>query len=409
VGVYHLNGNNFSLNDFALVTGTVAAGAFSSGLFESLLPGSLIQNLVINGANLTGLAQTVPTSANTYIGLLAGQNAGEINNIQVRNGKILIKDFTISSGGSLSLGGLVGRNFSTGLITKSETDIDTELLRPISVGGIARVAGAAAINEGTISVVRQNGQVKRNIAQFNSGSMPLSSYTCSPSETGKMVYNSNSTPVPMGYYYCDNSVWYSAVGLEMQLGEMAAGFVALNTGVIQEVDIDGEVSLNDLPTNDLGIIAPFIAINSGQIRDVSFRGRLNSNHAVITNFFPSFTGSVSRMLIKIDSFFGADFTTANSIIPISGTSEMLCVKGTSMPDCHNLPKTYEFSPGLFSISENGTNIGTFTDWNMTTGFLPDMTKTWQLDGAMVGGAYLSMEAPQLMRTGGDFSKIGKGF
>jgi hypothetical protein len=197
----------------------------------------------------------------------------------------------------------------------------------------------------------------------------------------------------------------------MRSEETYAGFVAINAGIIQEVEHEGELRIMDEPTNANGIISPFIASNfdGAQIKDINFKGRLQNTHASITSFFNSFAGSINRMIVSWQDTMGTDFSNQNSIIPVFGATEMVCVKGSSMAGCHVGPMSYTLSPAGFTILDNSAVVANFTDWNMSGGFLPDMTKTWKLDGLITSGVTTSTEPPELMRTGGDFSQIGAGF
>lgn len=399
-GVYHLDGNNFTLANFFVS----AVGAYNA-LFETLGVGSYVQNLKILSASVASSGHSVSTGPYSSA-ILAANNYGLIRNIKVIDSKVNLIGLTMSGSAQGYVAGLVAQNNSSGVIEHIENDVSVIIDSPTVGAGVPLVgAGAVARNFGNISIFRQDGQVVRKIGDMFQ-SLVLPNLTCSPSEIGKYVASTGAYP---GEYKCNGSSWVSATANMMNTAEEYAGLVAYNNGVIKEVDQQGELRIMDYVSNTNGKLSPFIiTTNSGSvISDIDFRGRFYSNRANITSFFDSFAGSINRMITSFDSgLSGANFSAANSIVPASGASEMVCVMG-GFADCpSSITYDYSLANGL-TFNSSGSPIAglqDLADWNIGVGFLPDLSKTWKYE--IVSGANHS---PELMRTGGNFEELGKGF
>jgi hypothetical protein len=408
-GVYHLNGNNFSLSNFF-----VSAGTLMSGLFESLDNGSDLLNLKIIQASLSTSGITYSASETYKAGVVAGANYGLIKNVEIRDSKVNIITPNFSGNTFAYVGGVVGVNGASGTLMGIENNTVVILDQPTTTASSnLNVGGVAAANLGSMYFVRQNGNITRKIGDYYGGAYYIASPGCSTPELGKYATNTTAAALALGLYRCNGSSWVDATALKMSLSERFGGFVAVNSGLIKEVEHEGDVFINDVPTNNQGKISPMIAtLTSGSdLKDISFRGRMNaSNHANITTFFDTFAGTINRMILKFDSYSanGTDFTAANSIIPSTGATEVICIGGTGMTDCHNNTMTYDYTAanGL-TFKEAGTAVSGFTyltNWIMQIGFIPDLTKVWNMEKDTN-----SSEEPKLVRTGGDFSRIGNGF
>jgi len=409
-GVYKLNGNNFTLSGYYF-----SPTVNQNGLFEDLQSGSEIANLKLKFFNLATSGHTI-SSGTVRSGILAGSNNGVIRNVQIDHSKINYISPTISGTAALYLGGVVGLNNSNGTMTDIENRAVASVFQPVVTGGSSylKVGGFAGMNSGTLSVIRQDGQAERILGDYGGFSESFGSSTCSGSEAGKYAYNTNGSPIPIGNYYCpppSGGSWQNIDNKLMTNTEFWGGLLAVNDGVVEQVEFEGELKINDFSTNGNGMVAPFIALfnSNSVIRDLYFRGRLQNNHASITSFWGGgFSGSILRAIFTMDSMNnGASLTSTNAIIPASGANQAICVRGSGMSDCHNNPMTYDLTANGLTFKESGSPISGFQDltgWNVGIGFIPDMTKTWNLDVSTN-----SQGEPKLVKTGGDFSKLGNGF
>jgi len=399
-GKYYLNGNNFTIGNFF-----VSANTARNGLFESLAAGSEIKNLRILKGIISGSGQTI--SSGVYLnGVLAAENYGLIKNVEIDNSAVNILNLTVNGTGTAYAGGVVGKNFNGGVIEDVENYSHVVFDQPIiNSGAVLKVGGVSAYNGGTIKIVRNNAEVVRKVGDYGGesvGTLP----GCITPDIGRYVFYTVDSTIRR----CNGSSFVDVTNTVMSMNEVWAGFVADNAGAIEEVEQEGGLRIRDASSNTNGKISPFVATLSGTsaLRDIYFRGWFDNNRASISNFFDTFAGSLSRMILRFDFNGGVNFSTSGSIIPASGPVETICIKGSSFPDCHNNPMTYEFtSANGLTFKESGTAISGFqylTGWNVGSGFLPDMTKTWRMENPAS-----STEPPELMRTGGDFRKIGLGF
>lgn len=399
-GKYFLNGNNFTIGNFF-----VSANTPRNGLFESLAAGSEIKNLKILKGFVSGSGQTI--SSGVYLnGILAAENFGIIKNVQIDNSAVNIMNLTVNGTGTAYIGGAVGKNYSGAVIEDLENNANVMIDQPIiNSGSIFKVGGLAAFNGGAIKIVRNNSEVVRKVGEFG-GESVTTLPGCATLDSGRYVYYTVDSTIRR----CNGSSFVDVTNTGMSSGETWAGFVADNAGSIDEVEQEGSLRIRDVLANTNGKISPFIATlsSSSVMRDIYFRGWLENYRAPIANFFDSFAGSLSRMILRFDSSNGVNFSTSGSIIPASGPVETICIKGASFPDCHNNAMTYEFtSANGLTFKESGSAISGFqylTGWNIGGGFIPDMTKTWRMENPSS-----STEPPELVRTGGDFIKIGAGF
>lgn len=399
-GNYHLDGNNFSLIN--LVINSDPAVSLNSALFQELTTGSEIKNLKIVSSKISSSNKILGSSGQYNIALLAAKNAGTIKDIEVVDSNVDVVQLSAAAGTSTSnIGGLVAINENTGIIKNIESDIAVHVGANTSNFGL-KMGGATAQNLGEISIYSQNGLIER----VDGERINLPNGNCSSPENGRVVY---STGTINGRNICNGSSWIPLTGASpyaMTSNDQFGGFVAFNSGLIREVEFGGHVSILDYASNTAGSISPFIAVmNGGELRDIHFRGSFSSIHQSITNFFSSFSGEINRMIIQFESVFsGVSFSSSSNIIPSSGSSEVLCI-GT-VTGCHTEVKYTHTAAGLtFNEYISGTlsQISGFVDlpgWDVSTNFIPDQTKTWQLEPG---------KSLNLMRTGGDFDKLGAGF
>jgi hypothetical protein len=409
-GVYHLKGNNFSLINFQIIDNTGGANT-NNALFESLDAGSEISDLKISLAKVNSSLQSKASGMHRYA-ILAANNLGTINNVELNNNKITIDTMTTSGTASIYAGGFVALNYASGIINNAENNSGEVTIdrASIPVGSYLYAGGFVAKNLGTLSIIKQGGIVSRKIGNYGGGEdFAIPSSTC-PTSEGFYVNNTSPTYATTGLQRCNGTGWDNVTNFKISNSEQIGGLAAYNNGLIQEVDFDGAVAVLDHSANANGAISPFIVTTGtgSQLKDISYRGWFSSNRANINNFFSSFQGTINRMIVSFNMSTGTNFTTVNSIIPNTGVSEIICIRGMSMADCHNGTMTYDYTSAngltFYEASNPIAGFSYLTGWNVGTGFIPDMTKTWQLEKALN-----STKEPQLMRTGGDFPKLGAGF
>ena len=119
-------------NDYAIRNLFIYASTRNAGLFTSLATGSTVQNLSFATGSIAS------SSGDNYVGVLAGTNSGAIFNVSA--------DLSVSAGdGNDTVGGLVGKNSSTGTIVNSSATGTAD-----GDAGNDQMGGLVGANEGTI-------------------------------------------------------------------------------------------------------------------------------------------------------------------------------------------------------------------------------------------------------------------
>lgn len=164
---------------------TFSSAASSVGLFSKIGIGGSVTGIFVSNINITSTA----TGA-ADVGILAGSNSGEIDDVHVQNSSI-----TLASGSSTRVGGLVGFNsISTSLIDTANvsTAINANAASNVQAGGIAGVnngglhnstyvgdlqggtgslGGVVGVNNSNISNVSASGTL--NVGAITSGTADL--------------------------------------------------------------------------------------------------------------------------------------------------------------------------------------------------------------------------------------------
>ncbi|AUN98334.1 hypothetical protein C0V70_09495 [Bacteriovorax stolpii] len=227
-----------------------------------------------NGHLISGFLSTVPTGS----GGLFVQNSGRINNIHFTAG-------AINSTGTAQYVGIVGKNLSSGIMTKNT-------FHSVVFSGAANTTGViAGENSGLISHSRVDSfldsgatTVGAIVGQNNAGATVLGIRA-----TGSLTINGLSD---------------STIG----------GAVGKNSGLVQEVDSSVNIT-NMANTSSLTYIGGLIGINEGVIKDVLIRPHVTIHMA---NFGPQAghvlgkatpTSQVIR-LVAANEFYGNNGTTA---------------------------------------------------------------------------------------------------
>jgi len=126
------DGNGHSIKNFILgsATSNQTVSYANSGLFGGVNAKGTVKNLTIEGAILN-----VYRSSSTYYGILAGYNAGTIENVTIKNSSLTVAGSTNAQ----YVGGLVGQNQGTGTITNCHLEnvhLNVTSKADLTVGGI---------------------------------------------------------------------------------------------------------------------------------------------------------------------------------------------------------------------------------------------------------------------------------
>ncbi len=272
-GQYFLKGNKFSLKGFVINLPSAYTGTTDYfGIFTSLLTGSVLEDFDIVAS---GFYSPNPsnTGGNTlYIGTIAGQNDGTLRNIKMDRAKVPV-NIHPGSTDTLFIGGAVGYNNTSGLLTKMEVGADVELAGGAFTGPSQKVFGGGVVgkNMGVVEGVRGHASFNRAL----------------PCPTSLAV-------IPFG------------------TGETIGGFAGTNANLIKEVDHDGELRANVLQGssfNDcnfaLGLnTTPFIGSSIGTVQDFYSNPRTwlnNSFNDLIELFGNGSSGTITRGFVELDS------------------------------------------------------------------------------------------------------------
>lgn len=402
-GVYRLDGSGYALIDMNFTIASLANGQF--GIFKELENGSEIKNLNIISSSLSAASGFSTTGTSLKVGILAGRNNGLIQNVNVENSSVGFDkiNMTSVSGYNLEMGGLVGYNDVNGSIKLSDIDVYTKLYQPRQDDDYIFAGSVVGKNYGTIHAVKSHGSLIRSLGSTNTSDFSYGSSAegMSCSVGGSMTdgsYAKNSTDSKI---YACNSTTLTEVSL-MGINEYWGGITGANSGNITESEVEGELKVTDMNINTNGMLAPIVGYNSSSatIGDVHYRGRFDSSKSVQTLAVSENNGSITRTIFQPKSTVG--FSAGSNVFG-GTTSDAICIVSGGSSGCHDSvgSLTMSYTSPTLTISSTGP-LGTVnygSGWNISTGFLPDMTKTWQFEGGEL----------HLMKVGGSFEKLGKGF
>ena len=139
------------------------------GLFFVLRENAVVRNLTLENVDVSG---------NAFVGALAGVNYGKISNVHVTG--------TVS--GNTDVGGLVGFNRASGVITASSVTASVEGRATTPDGG-RNVGGLTGVNQGTIRASHAVGAVSGlanntgGLVGYNDGGSIIAAYAAGPAYT----------------------------------------------------------------------------------------------------------------------------------------------------------------------------------------------------------------------------------
>ncbi len=432
-GVYHLEGNRYSISNLNFIFSNSLSGNY--GMFSELQAGSSVSNL-----NFSFIGIHPPASSNivgnTAMGILAGVNNGVLSNIRFENSRMDLDAPYWSAQYTARFGALVGFNDSFGVLQNIQSNIALKMLRPYPNFSSYLIAGGlVGTNYGKINEVRVNGELARMLGEMRDPNPSVADlnlwYSCA-NHPGVYVSNSTANAGAFnGDYFCypgaagssypgfTSSGGWNAIS-RLSANETWGGVVGVNRGWLSEIQYEGSMTIRDFSDNTAGVVAPFIGrnivdssmTNSGVISDIKYNGRFDSNKSPISLFMPT-EGTYNRLVLTPQDLQGV-IASAN-FIPTGATHSICASYNTSFLTTQCLDRSKisaEYTNMGLTFKDTSTVISgldNMTDWNLSTGFLPDMTKTWKLHGQLSSGVFISNDLPDLMKGDGDFSDIGKGF
>ena len=139
------------------------------GFFYELRENAVVRNLTLENVDVSGKA---------FVGALAGVNYGKISNVHVTG--------TVS--GNTDVGGLVGFNRASGVITASSVTASVEGRATLPDGG-RNVGGLTGLNQGTIRASHAGGAVSGlanntgGLVGYNDGGSIIAAYAAGPAYT----------------------------------------------------------------------------------------------------------------------------------------------------------------------------------------------------------------------------------
>ncbi len=204
----------------------------SLGLFGVIGASGIVQNL--NLANAIVNANPNVTGPGQFMGIIAGQNFGQIINVDVHGA---VNAATLPG---ILAGGAIGQNQFSGFVA----DVIAAVNVTLGDGSFNNAAGHTAVNHGMIRDSSSSGTVHSGMNSFNAGFVVTNNGT---------VLNSHTTsPV-------------TAAGGDPNFSTLAAGFTVFNSGDIFMSSAAGPVSATSTNSGPPTQLAGFVVFNSGTI------------------------------------------------------------------------------------------------------------------------------------------------
>ena len=366
---------------------STVTGFNSLGMFSAIGATGVVKN--VNFTNATVTANPNAGGPGQFIGIVAGQNAGTIDNVTV--------DGSVSNGGiqnGIIAGGIVGQNGifgpggSFGIISNSMAEVNVTVGNSTTGSQNNNAGGAVGSNPGQIINVLATGDVSGGTNSFIGGLVGRNDNTGTITGTGVFPsFLSGAT---------------GNVSLSDATGSAAGGFVGFNFGNISGINvatgnvtggpssdifkagsIGGFVGLNDAAGQISGAFAigtvsagansgagGFVGFNNGTISAASAFGNVTSQDNVAGGFAGFNGGTISASIASgnvsagghaVGGFVGDNMGTisgSSAIGTATGTSSMSDVGGFA----GNNSGTISGSQALGNVS-GGSSAGGFAGNN----------------------------------------------
>ena len=226
----------FDGNGHQIIGVTLSEEMSDYGLFRYITENGVVKNLTVEGEILGGDEQE-------NIGILAGSNAGAIENCITRG--------TLNA--ETAVGGIVGKNEETGSVSRSENEA--------AIDGKMQTGGIAGLNEGSISDCVNSGKINTNQkikkqAEGDGSSVNISIPNAvtgltadeRANETGGIAGNSSGD-----ISYCTNT---ATIGFE-RLGSSTGGIVGRQLGSLSYCANKGVVYGHKNVGGISGVLEPY--------------------------------------------------------------------------------------------------------------------------------------------------------
>ncbi|MEI3190429.1 MAG: hypothetical protein V8S38_12610 [Lachnospiraceae bacterium] len=226
----------FDGNGHQIIGVTLSEEMSDYGLFRYVTENGVVKNLTVEGEILGGDEQE-------NIGILAGSNAGAIENCITRG--------TLNA--ETAVGGIVGKNEETGSVSRSENEA--------AIDGKMQTGGIAGLNEGSISDCVNSGKINTNQkikkqAEGDGSSVNISIPNAvtgltadeRANETGGIAGNSSGD-----ISYCTNT---ATIGFE-RLGSSTGGIVGRQLGSLSYCANKGVVYGHKNVGGISGVLEPY--------------------------------------------------------------------------------------------------------------------------------------------------------
>ncbi len=398
-GRYFLDGNGFSIINFVI---PVALGEANRGLFNELLAGSEVKNLkLVLGKVSIPFGQSI--GSNMSLGLVSGRNFGKIDNVTVYESSLSFSRLNFVSNPTshnFSVGGLVGSNETSGVVTNSDINSKVALISPRLEDDIVSLASIVGRNSGVVKGIRARGDVERSLGvEELTGSPALSALLTSSCAGYLNSYAFNGTD----YLFCDpvSSQWSSVY--QISPDENIGSIVGYNDGKVSEVKFDGSLILKDKPSNTFGNVAPIVGVNTsnGKIVDLEITGSFNFqkyNNSNIDQVVKENNGTLARILfsprlLSYFSFSGGDI--------FDGKPDNICRSTFVASRCFSSSVHFGTSFIPLEVLDGVSSVYSSYDWKVTDNFFAGSDYVWLHDSFD--------KNISLIKASGSFEKLGKGF
>lgn len=254
-----LNGNSFKIYNFTMSNANCQRfGFFATNHGE-------IRNLTLSDFSFTCIDKNNDISEHSY-GTLIGENSGKVMNCHVESSVVSI-DFSITATESndsfvaMNAGGLIGKNFETGLISNCSSD--TEILLDLS-----------SANRTTNGYW---GRYCNLVINYYAGGLCGSNY-------GNLNYSSSSGSMEISASGTGQHVTYSG-NLNVEMYAKFGGLVGYNSGLCERGYAQFEINANESTFDRASYwlyIGGFISYNIGEVKECLAHGSIKVLHALWT-------------------------------------------------------------------------------------------------------------------------------
>jgi filamentous hemagglutinin family protein len=280
-----LDGQGSTINN--LFIAPTANNIQSIGLFGQIGAGGVVQNLNLTNVDIQGNPNLGTNSGTGFqeVGALAGSNSGLVDNVTARG---TVNGGTVSAGGSV--GGLVGQNGITNgsTVTGGTIENSSAAVNVSSAGVNVELGGLVGYNAPsamiTSSYATGNVTATATIASNNGTNCSTSGSNCQNASAGGLVGQNSGTiqgaAVPLVTFACVAGLTCAAGAVSVGSNAHGGGLVGTNDGIIANAFATGTVTgaaglsnFSNGPPTELGGLA---GNNHGLITDSHATGNVGT-------------------------------------------------------------------------------------------------------------------------------------